>query len=182
MMFLKAAMIANDLLQGFASGGEMHSPFLFEHSAPQINDHGTGCKDIEWTVDLEEQKIFLSIKSMPHADWVGLSVSDTGGMKGADIVTVKNIKRDGAGEKDSFVIEDSIANEDSLKPTNGTLQSSELIFAEFVENGSIHAIFSRDLDPGEKGGLPPFSSHDQYFTCASGKTDENDDLAYLLRI
>jgi hypothetical protein len=180
MKLLKTALIANDILKGFfGASGETHSLFFFEHSA-QIN--GTGCKEIEWTVDPKGHKIFLSIKSMPDSDWVGLGVSDTGGMKGADIITVKNIKS-GGGEEVSFGIEDSVANEDSVKlASKGTLQRSELIFAEFVDNGSIYAIFSRDLDPGEKGGLPPFSSHDPYLICASGKLDENDDLTYLLKI
>jgi hypothetical protein len=49
-------------------------------------------------------------------------VPDTGGMKGADIIIVKNIQS-GGGEEISFVIEDPIANEDSVKPASkGTLQ------------------------------------------------------------
>lgn len=76
--FCMAAMIAMD--RAVTVAAQEH-----DEQFERTQEMQTGCKRIQWTVDIEKQKARFKVISQAGADWVGVGLSENGGMKGADI-------------------------------------------------------------------------------------------------
>lgn len=149
--------------------GMLPSGFPWINFERHVQMDGEGCKDVQWTLDRKSLKIMIGVSSAPYADWVGIGVSENGGMKGADISVVRK-------KHSKFAIDDLISK-DYVKPEKDILQNAELISATVLDNGRIRAIIQRDIETCDNEDIA-IESYKQYLICASGATDESGEILF----
>ena len=131
---------------------------------------GNGCSDVEWTVDRKAQTWTVAVRGAPGFNWMGMGISENGGMKGADIMMVKR------NEQDEFEVEDLFSS-DYEKPNKDIMQNVELLEAYTDEQGSIRALLRRRLDTCDVDDIEVKSTK-QYLICASGVTDSEGTILF----
>ena len=139
----------------------------------RVEMEGTGCSDVEWTIDREAQQATFAVRSAPGADWVGLGLSTTRGMRGADIMMVRRIKND-----NGFEVDDRYS-QDYEKPELDVLQNLELPEAYADDHDRIRALLRRRLETCDKDDMSITVATKRYLVCASGPIDpDSGDILY----
>ena len=146
---------------------------LFERS---VTMQGPGCQNVKWTVDKEEMKITFQVESAQGADWVGIGISENGGMKGADIAIVKKTLSSAVTASD-FIVDDRFSFDFTI-PKQDTLQNVELLYTKFRESDQrIVAVIRRDLNTCDLEDYR-VEAHKQHLICASGSVDSDGQILY----
>ena len=146
--------------------------FMLERSV----EMPAGCQPLKWTVDIERQKIRFQVTSDPGADWVAVGLSENGGMKGADMMIVKDDAYDGDGNEPSFEILDSISL-DYVRPEPDVLQNVKMLQASRDDDDRIVAVLERDLYTCDLDDLR-VEPYKQHVICASGRLDSKGTISY----
>ena len=150
-------------------GIDLFEPPVFERS---VRMQGSGCQNVQWTVDMEALTITFHVESSAGADWVGLGLSENGGMKGADIAIVRK-----SSSGSELVVDDRVSV-GYIRPEKDTLQNIELLYSEIRESDErIVAVIRRDLDTCDIDDLSVVPNK-QNLICASGMTSSEGEILY----
>ena len=149
------------------------------HLERRVEMTGTGCSDVEWTVDRNANEWTVAVRGAPGLDWVGIGISENGGMKGADIMMVKRRKESDHAQDENdeeFEVLDLFST-DYERPKKDILQNVELLEAYTDDEGSIRALLRRRLDTCDAEDIK-VSSYKQRLICASGAIDAQGTILF----
>jgi hypothetical protein len=162
--FAIASLLSTTALLGMQVGKEVSAELLYDGHAfeRQVEMSGKGCTHVKWTFDKEAKDITFGVTGAPGASWLGIGISEQGGMRGADIAMVReNLKGD-------FVLDDLFSH-DYIRPEKDIVQNFKLLYAMVDEQDRIQAIIRRDANTCDEDDLPITGSK-QNIICASGAT------------
>lgn len=148
----------------FASDATLlYDGFVLERQLAMESD-SNGCRDLQWTFDQEAKDITFSVTSVPGASWVGIGISNNGGMKGADIAMIRKDPDDGR-----FTLEDLFSH-DYVQPQKDVVQNVELLHATVDDEDRMQVVIRRHADTCDKDDLA-VTGVKQSLICASGSVD-----------